>query len=112
MPYTPAAPGLYGQSYKVGLNPNDREVVGAVREPNLIFERVFLVSINMADTTGGILVQEDGQPDLYLWKVLAAGVNQTFELPAFGFSQGQGLRLWCAAGSLIFSWRERYRLDT
>lgn len=110
MPYTPAAPGLYGQTYKQLLLEGQSEVIGAVREPGLVFERDFMVCVNEVDTTGGILVQEAGQPDLYVWKCINPEIGTVFQGLVFGFVQNQGCRLWCATGQLIFSWRERYRL--
>ena len=110
MPYTEAAPGLYGQTYSVVLNEGESETVGQVREDSLVFERDFIVCVADPDSYGGILRQETGIADTYLWKTAAAPAGATYTNLVFGFVQGQGLRVFCQLGTMIFSWRERYRL--
>jgi hypothetical protein len=102
--------GDWGQTYAKTLNEGESEILAAVSEPSLIFERDFMVSVNEADTTGGILQQVAGQGDVYFWKCISPPIGTLFQLGTFGWAQGQGMRLWCATGSLIFSWRERYRM--
>lgn len=110
MPYTPAAPGLYGQTYSVVLNEGESQTVGKVREDNLVFERDFIVCVADPDSYGGILRQVDGVADVYMWKTAAAAAGSTYTGLVFGFVKGEGLRVFCQLGTMIFAWRERYRL--
>lgn len=108
MSYTTPPAGEWGGTRTVTLKADESATMGAVREPDLVFEREFSVLINEGETWGGIQITEAGQPDLYLWKAYGAEIGGYTPSVVAGFVQGQGCKLLCTAGQFIFTWRERY----
>ena len=112
MTYTPAEPGLWGPTYSVLLTEGASETIGVVREPNLVFERSFIVCVANPDSYGGVLRQEAGKADVYMWKTAASPAGATWMDLVFALTQDQGIRMFCQLGAMIFAWRERYRINT
>lgn len=110
MAYTPAEPGLWGPTFSVTLNEGGNEYIGEVREPGLIFERIFMVCSVATEPSWGGLLRQENAVDTYIWKCADAPIGVVYQELVFGFTQGQGLRIFCQIGTLIFSWRERFRL--